>query len=195
MIAVQTESRSLNCSLSRCFLYFCNASFSQPYCDRVEHASPICVFEGTTKNRWPEWVWILIGKTDLGFRVFVATQGRSVCLKEQRRICSLSEYEFWSPICVFEGTAKNQWSEWVWILISKTDLGFRVFVATQGRSVCLKEQRRICSLSEYEFWSGKTFWVLGFLNFFFFGFFCSVNKWLLIFIWYCVSFFFFFFFF
>ena len=36
----------------------------------------------TPKNRWPQWVWSLINKTDLGFRVFVAAQGRSVCLKE-----------------------------------------------------------------------------------------------------------------
>ena len=67
------------------------------------------------------------------------------------------------------------------------DLGFRVFVATQVRSMCLKEQRRICSLSEYEFWLGNTIWVF---DFFFFGFFCSVNKRLLLFIRFCVFLFF-----
>ena len=51
------------------------------------------------------------GKTDLGFRVFVAAQGRSVCLKEQRRISNLFDL----------------------------------------RSVCLKEQQRISGLSGSEF--------------------------------------------
>ena len=52
----------------------------------------------------------MIGKYDLDFRVFVATQVRFVCLKEHRRICSLNEYE--SVICS---------------LIGKYDLGFRGF--------------------------------------------------------------------
>ena len=123
------------------------------------------------------------------------TQVQFVCLKEQWRIDGLSGSEFWSakPIwvlgfllklksdrCVWrnrEGSIiclisdlcvwRNNGESVAWILISETDLGFMVFVTTQGRSVCLKEQRRVCSLSEYEFWSGKTFWVLGFLLFFF----------------------------
>ena len=37
-------------------------------------------------------------------------------------------------------------------------------------------QRRIASLSESEFWSGNTVWVLGFLFFLFFFFFWSVDK-------------------
>ena len=89
----------------------------------------------TPKNRWPQWVWSLIGKTDLGFRVFVEAQGRSVCLKEQRRISNLfdlrslclkeqrrigglkfdrqNRFGFYvfcynsRPICVFEGTEKS----------------------------------------------------------------------------------------
>ena len=37
---------------------------------------------------------------------------------------------------------------------------------TQVRSVCLKVQRGIGRLSEFEFWSENTVWVLGFLFFF-----------------------------
>ena len=60
--------------------------------------------------------------------------------------------------------------------------------------MCLKEQQGIGSLSEYEFWSGNTIWVLGFLlqRLFFFSPVCSVNKRLLLFRRSCVFFFFFF---
>ena len=63
----------------------------------------------TPKIRCPQWVRSLIGKTDLGFRVFVAAKGRSVCLKEQRRISNMFDL----------------------------------------RSLCLKEQRRIGGLNFY----------------------------------------------
>ena len=53
----------------------------------------------TPKNRWPQWVWSLIGKTDLDFRVFVAAKVRSVCLKEQRRISNM--FDLWS-LCLKE---------------------------------------------------------------------------------------------
>ena len=56
--------------------------------------------------------------------------------------------------------------------------------------MCLKEQQGIGSLSEYEFWSGNTIWVLGFLlqRLFFFSPVCSVNKRLLLFRRSCVFF-------
>ena len=126
-------------------------------------------------------------------------------LKEQRRIGGLSGSGFWSAkpiwvlgfllqlkadLCVWRNREESVIclisDLWVWrnsgesvacILIGETDLGFMVFVTTQDRSVCLKEQRRVCS---YEFWSEKALWVLGFLVFFFLGFFCSLNKWLLV---------------
>ena len=91
-------------------------------------------------------------------------------------------------------------SEWVWNFNREIwRLRFRVCVFffgflfkaglclidgnTQVRSVCLKVQRGIGRLSESEFWSGNTVWVLGFFFFFFpflsvfFFFFLWISAW------------------